>query len=204
MAMPPPGRYDRLMKAKERAPATYADLLQVPDHLVAEIVEGELIATPRPAARHAHAASAVAGELFGPFHRRPGTPGGPGGWWILFEPELHLGPDVLVPDLAGWRQERMPVVPDVAFFEQPPDWVCEILSPRTERLDRRHKVALYARAEVGHLWLVNPVAKTLEIYRREGPHWLLLVTHAEDERVRAEPFDAVELELARWWLPEEA
>ena len=101
--------------------ATYEDLMQVPAHLVAEILDGRLVTHPRPGPRHALAYSSLGDELVGPYHKGRG---GPGGWWILDEPELHLGPDVLVPDLAGWRREHMPELPDSAWFETPPDWVC--------------------------------------------------------------------------------
>ena len=124
--------------------------------------------------------------------------GGPGGWW-MDEPELHLGEDVLVPDLAGWRRERMPELPAAGYFEPPPDWVCEVISPSTARTDRVGKVPVYARAGVIHLWLIDPLARTLEVCRLEQGRWVLLATHADDERVRAEPFETVELELARLW-----
>jgi Uma2 family endonuclease len=175
--------------------ATYEDLLQVPENRVAEIVDGDLHASPRPAPRHALAAYVLGSDL-APFHHRRG---GPGGWWILFEPELHLGGDVLVPDLAGWRRERMPELPDTAAFIQAPDWVCEVVSPGTERLDRAKKMPAYARHAVGHLWLVNPATRTLEVYRLVDGRWLLLATHEGAALVRAEPFEAVELELARLW-----
>jgi len=184
------------LPAHARRPATYDDLLAVPDHLVAEILDGELHTSPRPAPRHARATTGLIGDLFGPFdHGR----GGPGGWWIFVEPELHLRGDVLVPDLAGWRRTRLPAMPGEAFFTLAPDWVCETLSPSTERIDRGKKLAIYAREGVGHLWLVNPIAETLEAYRLEQGRWLLLVTHAGDVAARVEPFDAVELELWRLW-----
>ncbi|MGE0682703.1 MAG: Uma2 family endonuclease, partial [Candidatus Binatia bacterium] len=110
--------------------ATYEDLLKVPDILIAEILDGELITSPRPASPHARAASVLIQDV-GPFDRQTGGPGGPGGWWILFEPELHLDADILVPDLAGWRRERMPVLRDMPYFAQAPDWVCEVVSPST-------------------------------------------------------------------------
>ena len=172
--------------------ATYDDLLAVPPNRVAEIVDGELHASPRPASRHALASSRLGSELGPPFDRGRG---GPGGWWILDEPELHLGEDVLVPDLAGWRRERMPQFPDTAFFTLAPDWVCEVVSPGTERLDRARKMPAYAREGVAHLWLLNPVARTLEVYRRAEGRWLLLTTHEGAAQVRAEPFDALELDL---------
>jgi Uma2 family endonuclease len=124
-----------------RRRATYEDLTQVPEHMVAEIIDGELYASPRPASPHARSASVMGGDLGGPFDRPPGGPEAPGGWWILDEPELHLGPDVMAPDLAGWRRERMPRIPDVAYFEQAPDWVCEVVSPRTGILDRHSATA---------------------------------------------------------------
>src|SRR5581483_11745138 len=136
-----------------KKPATYDDLIRVPDGKVAEILDGELYATPRPAAHHARVASALGFELGVPFDAGRG---GPGGWWILDEPELHLHADVVVPDLAGWRRERLPIIPDVAAFTLPPDWVCEVVSASTEGIDRGKKLAIYAREGVAHAWLLNP------------------------------------------------
>ncbi len=183
-----------------RRRATYRDVLDAPEHVVAEIIEGELYTTPRPASPHALAASAIGGDLFNPFHRDPADPVGPGGWWILDEPELHFGSDVLVPDLAGWRRGRLPQLPNVAYFTQVPDWICEIVSPATGRLDRVRKMRIYAREQVTHAWLVDPLHKTLEIYRLEAGRWVVAATHGGDERVRAEPFEAIEVHLQRWWL----
>lgn len=182
--------------------ATYQDLCDAPENLVAELIDGELFLNPRPAMPHALAESAIGAELFGRFHRRPGEPGGPGGWWILVEPELHLGDDVLVPDVAGWRRETLPVLPNVVGVRQPPDFVLEVVSPGTGRLDRVRKLPVYARAGVPHAWLVDPIARTLEIFRREGARWMLLSAHGGDESVRVEPFEAVELALSRWWMPD--
>jgi Uma2 family endonuclease len=181
--------------------ATYEDLLKVPDILIAEIVDGELITSPRPASPHARATSVIRGNL-DPFDRRSGGPGEPGGWWILFEPELHLGADILVPDLAGWRRERMPVLENVAYFELAPDWVCEVVSPRTARIDRVRKMPIYARERVSHLWLVHPGLQTLEVYRLEGQQWVVASSHVGTEGARAEPFEAIELDMSRWWLEE--
>jgi Uma2 family endonuclease len=186
-----------------RRRAAYEDLLKVPDILIAEILDGELITSPRPASPHARATSVIRGEL-DPFDRRPGGPGGPGGWWILFEPEVHLGADILVPDLAGWRRERMPVLRDVPYFEQVPDWVCEVVSPSTGRLYRVRKMPIYLREQVAHIWLVDPLQRTLEVYRLEGQRWVLVGTHGDTEMVRAEPFEAIELDMNRWWLEPEA
>jgi Uma2 family endonuclease len=184
------------MVAPIRRRASYADVQAAPRHLVAEIIAGELRLSPRPAGPHALVASVLGEELGPPFRRGRG---GPGGWIILDEPELHLGEDILVPDLAGWRRERMPAVSDVPYFELAPDWVCEVLSPSTEKTDRAHKLGLHAAAEVAHGWLVNPASRTLEVLRRQGPHWLTVGVHSDGARVRAEPFDAIELDLAVLW-----
>jgi Uma2 family endonuclease len=177
-------------------PATYEDLCKVPDHLVAEILDGELFATPRPALPHARTGSALGSELHGAFDQGRG---GPGGWWILFEPELHLAQDVLVPDLAGWRRTRLPAIPDAPFMTLAPDWACEILSPSTERMDRLRKLRIYAREGVPHLWLVNPLQRTLEILRLDRTHWTVAATHGGEEAIGAEPFEAITLDLARIW-----
>jgi Uma2 family endonuclease len=176
--------------------ATYEDLLQVPEHLVAEILNGELHAHPRPAPKHTLSASALGGKLFDPF----GTgSGGPGGWWILDEPELHLGAQVMVPNLAGWRRERMLELPETVWFELAPDWICEILSPSTAQTDRSIKIPLYAEHRVDYLWLVDPLLKTLEAYELREGRWSLLTTLKDDDRVRLAPFDAVEFSLADLW-----
>jgi Uma2 family endonuclease len=168
----------------------------VPEHLVAEIIDGELYTSPRPAVPHAIATGGLSADLIGPFDRGRG---GPGGWWILVEPELHLSQNVLVPDVAGWRRVRVPDLPRGAYLDIAPDWVCETISPSTERIDRGKKQAIYAREGVAHLWLLNPINETLESYRLEGGRWVLLATHAGDVNVAVEPFDAVALELWRLW-----
>jgi len=182
-------------------PATYQDVLDAPEHLIAEIIDGELVLSPRPALPHASASSAMGADLIGQFGRRR-SKGEPGGWWILDEPELHLGRHVLVPDLAGWRRERLPEVPAAPYLELAPDWVCEVLSPRTVRWDRMRKMDIYAAHGVGHAWLVDPEARLLEVYRRMDGSWLRAQAFAGPAVVRAEPFDAAELDLAEWWLPE--
>jgi Uma2 family endonuclease len=177
--------------------ATYADLLEVPATMVAEIIDGDLVASPRPALRHANASSRLGGALDGPFHRGAA---GPGGWIILDEPELHLGSDVVVPDLAGCRRERFPgAAADAASIDIAPDWICEFLSPSTAALDRTKKLPLYAREKVLHVWLVDPIAKTLEVLRLVDGRWTLVAAYEGDAKVRAEPFDAIELELAALW-----
>jgi Uma2 family endonuclease len=180
-----------------KKPATYEDLLRVPDHLVAEILGGELFATPRPAVPHAHTASRLNSALGVPFDEGRG---GPGGWRILIEPELHLHDEIVVPDLAGWRRDRLPSLPDAPFLTIAPDWVGEILSPSTERLDRVQKLAIYGREGVRHVWLVNPLLRTVEILQLDQGRWILIATHGGDEdAVTVEPFDAVPLELSRIW-----
>ncbi|MBA3888428.1 MAG: Uma2 family endonuclease [Acidobacteria bacterium] len=183
---------------RARRRATYDDLLAVPGHLVAEILDGELYTTPRPAPRYADASSGLGGALRGPFDRGRG---GPGGWRILFEPELHLGPDedIVVPDLAGWRRERLPRLPDEAFFRLPPDWVCEVLSPSTAAMDRVKKLTIYARERVSHAWLTDPIARTLEVLRLQSGRWTIAGTWAGADAVRAEPFEALAIDLTLLW-----
>jgi Uma2 family endonuclease len=184
------------MTLPAKRPATYADIVALPEHLVGEILNGDLVVSPRPAPRHGVASSALGATLGPPFQFGDG---GPGGWWIIDEPELHLGDDVLVPDLAGWRRERMPSAPEEAYFTLSPDWVCEVLSPSTSRVDRTRKLPIYARAGIPHAWLIDPGTQTLEVYRLESGHWIVAATHGGDERVRAVPFEAIALDLARPW-----
>lgn len=184
------------MNQAARKFATYEDLLALPGNLVGEIVNGRLIAQPRPAPRHSWAQSNIGSEIVGPFGQGRG---GPGGWWILTEPELHIAGDILVPDLAGWRREKMPRLPDTAWFETAPDWVCEILSPSTARDDRTEKMPLYARMGVSHLWLVDPILKTVEACENQQGRWLLLQTQANDAQVAIPPFEAVEWNLGVLW-----
>jgi Uma2 family endonuclease len=180
----------------ERKPATYADLEALPGSVVGEIVGGVLHASPRPAGPHTVTASHLGIALGGPFVVGRD---GPGGWFILHEPELHLGEDVLVPDLAGWRRERMPRPPEEVAFTLAPDWACEVLSPSTKALDRKEKLPVYAREGVRHVWLLDPMTRTLEVLGLEGEGYVLLATHSGRAHVRAEPFEAVELKLAFLW-----
>jgi Uma2 family endonuclease len=179
-----------------RRPATYDDIVALPEHLVGEIVHGVLQVSPRPAIPHALGASALGATLLLPMQFGDG---GPGGWWILDEPEVHLGGDVVVPDIAGWRRERLPEPPRDTALILAPDWVCEVLTPSTSRFDRTKKLPVYAHANVHHLWLLDPLAQTLEIYRLESEHWVLLTTHGGDELVRAAPFEVVPIDLKRLW-----
>jgi Uma2 family endonuclease len=181
--------------------ATYDDLRAVPDDRLAQIVDGELVTSPRPNLRHARAASVLGMDLGNPFERGRG---GPGGWWILYEPEVHLHDDALVPDLAGWRRERMPQPPSGNFTTVAPDWICEVLSPQTARVDRIRKLPIYGREGVANAWLIDPGAQTLEVFRRVDQAWLLVATHEGTDRVRVEPFAEVELELGALWIDQDS
>lgn len=169
-----------------------------PSHVVAEVVDGQLSLMARPRPPHAKVCARMARALGG-FHDPDDAD--PGGWAILIEPELHLGtqPDIVDPDLAGWRRERLPEEPTTAAIALAPDWVCEILSESTEALDRGAKRRIYGRERVGHLWLCDPRIRTLEVYRLDGGRWVEIDTHEGDVRVRAAPFEEIEIDLARIW-----
>ena len=176
--------------------ATYQDVIDAPAHRIAEIVGGTLYTHPRPAMPHALASSALQSDLSSTFQFGRG---GPGGWWIIFEPELHLGEDIVVPDLAGWRRERMPDYPETAYVTLPPDWVCEVLSASTRRLDLQEKRPVYAREGIAHLWLVDPADRTLEAFELRDGQWVLIGSAKDDEPVSIPPFDAITFSLADLW-----
>jgi Uma2 family endonuclease len=176
--------------------ATYDDLVRVPEHFVAEMFDGELYASPRPALPHARATVVLVGRLGDSFDFGDG----PGGWLLLVEPELHFGNDVLVPDLAGWRRERLPSTPNEPYLTLAPDWICEVLSPSTEYIDRGKKLRIYAREGVAHAWLVDPSRKTLEVLALESGSFAQIDEHHGNANIRARPFDAVELELKALWI----
>ncbi|HNC99920.1 MAG TPA: Uma2 family endonuclease [Myxococcota bacterium] len=187
----------------------YRQLRALPPNRNGEIVGGELITSPRPAIPHMSIGTSLSAELRIRFRRGRGGGAPPTGWWILGEPELHLSArgqtHVLSPDIAGWKRERMPMVPTVAYTELTPDWVCEILSPSTESFDRKAKARLYLEAGVTWLWLVSPRARTVEAYRREGAFWMQLGVWTDEDVAAIEPFQEFELELWQWWdgLPQE-
>ncbi len=183
-----------------RRPATYEDIEALPLGWVGELIDDELWAFPRPSKWHTWVASVLGGLLGNAFSFGQD---GPGGWWIISEPELHFGKQVLVPDLAGWRRERVPGLLDAddPTFEVAPDWACEVLSPSTAALDRERKLPIYHRQGVGHAWLVEPRRQSLEVYRRGAPGWQLVARHGGSEVVRAEPFEAEPLDLGRLWAP---
>ncbi len=186
------------MVASARKRASYDDVLAAPSGKIAEVLDGVLYTSPRPGTPHAHAASVLGEELGPPFRRGRG---GPGGWIILDEPELHLGqqPDIVVPDLAGWRLTRMPTLPIAPYLTLAPDWICEVLSPSTEAVDRAEKMPIYAREGVAHVWLLDPLMRTLEAFRLDGQTFRLLATWRDEAVVRAEPFDAIALQLEYLW-----
>ena len=188
--------------AEAQAPnrASYRDVLDAPPNMVAEIVGGVLRTHPRPAPLHAFASSGLGASLGPPFGYGRG---GPGGWWIIDEPELHLGEDVLVPDLAGWRRERIPTLPETAWFTIAPDWACEVLSPSTRALDKGAKRAIYAREQVSWLWLVDPEVRTLEAFELRDGHWVLLDTVTGNAAVSLPPFEAIAFDLGDLWWPAE-
>jgi Uma2 family endonuclease len=176
----------------------YEQLLALPDNLTGEIINGGLYTQPRPSGRHGVVEGELGASLLPPFQRGRG---GPGGWWIIPEPEVHFVRDsvVTVPDLAGWRRERMPNIPDDHRFEIVPDWVCEILSPSTAKKDRVLKLPLYAHYQVRHVWLIDPLAKTLEAFALTEQGWLLIATLQDDDAVSVPPFDAISFSLADLW-----
>ena len=186
------------MAKPAKRPATYDDLLKVPENLVAELIDGELYTSPRPASRHARTAGAIYSRLYRLFDDGDG---GPGGWWIVFEPELHLNGDALVPDVAGWRKERVPEYPDVPAWTIAPDWVCEVLSPGTTKFDRLLKLPRYAREGVEHAWIAEPMTHTIEVHQRIEARMELVAVHTGDGAERIVPFDAIALPLDRLWLP---
>ena len=171
------------MRDPQKKPATYEDLKALPENMVGQILEGELIAMPRPALPHAQVTSNAGGDI----NARFGRSGPPGGWWILDEPEVHLSSDVLVPDLGGWRRERLPVVPAAAFLTLPPDWVLEVLSPSTASIDRIVKARIYAREGVRWMWLIDPAARTIEAHRLQDGGWFRTGAWGAGEKIRSEP-----------------
>ena len=184
------------MAEPAKRPATYADLEAVPSHLVAEIIDGELLTHPRPSPRHGATASALGAELGTRFQK---SRGGPGGWVFIVEPELHLGPHVVVPDIAGWHQSRLRLSPDATFIKITPDWVCEILSASTEKRDRTVKMRIYAEAGIPHFWLIDPRQQFLEVVELREGRWLRIGAWNSDDEVRAPPFDAISFSLADLW-----
>jgi Uma2 family endonuclease len=181
----------------EKRVATYQDVLDAPEHMVAELIDGELFLSPRPGNPHGVVTSRLHGELYARFS---GGGAGSNGWLFIVEPELHLGDRVLVPDIAGWRTSRLPTVPDAAYVTVAPDWICETASKSTEKLDRKRKLPIYASAGVGYAWLVHPRLRSLEVFEAHERRWTLVETFSDNDRARAVPFEDFELDLSRlWW-----
>ncbi len=176
--------------------ATYQDVLDAPAHVVAEVIAGRLVTQPRPNPRHSAAASRLGVKLGNPFDFGDG---GPGGWLILDEPEIHLGDEIVVPDLAGWRRERMPKLPETPYFELIPDWICEVISPSTAHWDRGPKRDIYARHGLRHLWHVDPTDRLLEAFELQEDRWVLLATLTNDAEVALPPFAEVPFALDALW-----
>lgn len=179
-------------------PTLYEDLAALPEGLTGEILDGQLHTQPRPTGSQVRTETELAYDLVGSYGRGRG---GPSGWWILVEPEIHFVTDeeVAVPDLVGWRRERMPQIPQGRRFEVVPDWICEVVSPSTASKDREIKMPLYARYGVAFAWLVDPTRRTLETFRLEGREWRLLADASGDDRIAVTPFDALQLDLSNLW-----
>jgi Uma2 family endonuclease len=185
-------------RGKGKKPATYEDIEALPVGWVGELIEEELVASPRPATRHLRVTTRL-GMLLGVAFDLGQR--GPGGWWFLDEPELHFERNVLVPDLAGWRRDRVPEPPAAPWLTLAPDWICEVLSPKTWMVDRARKMPLYYREGVGHAWLIDPARRALEVYRTGSGYWERTRIYEGNGTVRVEPFEAVPLELGLLWLP---
>ncbi len=186
------------MSEPARKRATYEDLYAIPENMTGEIIDGELVVTPRPSRKHVRAASIMGIRIGSPYDLGEGE--GPGGWIILDEPEVAFGANILVPDLAGWKKERFPAQEDHNWISAAPDWICEILSPGTALYVRTKKMPVYAEHEVRYAWLIDPVLMSLEVFRLEGGRWSFLGAFGEREKVHAEPFSEMELNLGDLWL----
>ena len=178
--------------------ATYEDLFNIPENMRGEIINGELIVTPRPSRKHGYVAATLIEEVGPPYHRGRG---GPGGWIFIVEPEIILGEHIIIPDVAGWKAERFPKEEEQNPISAVPDWVCEIISsPKGELYDRGEKMSIYAEYGVHHAWLINPAIRSLEAYRLESGRWSRLGVFGERKKVRVEPFQEIEFDLGDFWL----
>jgi Uma2 family endonuclease len=178
------------------APKTIRDLLAIPaDERFHEIIDGELSPKAQPSARHG-AAQLATTQLLRPFNRRPGGSGGPGGWWFAAETEVEFDSDqVYRPDVSGWRRDRLAALPTEAPVRVRPDWICEVLSPSNASQDTVKKLRGYHRGGVPHYWIIDPIAQTLTVHRHTEAGYLVVLAAESGERVRAEPFDAIELQV---------
>lgn len=176
--------------------ATYEDLLSLPENVTGQIVDGVLYTQPRPAFRHQRGTTQLASKLS---ERFDSDGHGPPEWFIFTEPEVHFGRHVLVPDIAGWRRSTMPEWPDEAYTSICPDWVCEALSPSTAKFDRIQKLPIYFEFGVSHVWILDPTEHTVEIFKHARGGYQLIGTHKDDDRLQAEPFDALTIDLSKLW-----
>ena len=181
--------------------ATYQDVLDAPAHLVAEIMGGDLYLRERPAPRTGLAMSRLSAGLQGAFAlgRSAPDPLFVQDWWILREPELRLGGQILAPDLVGWRRERMERLPDTQYLTLAPDWVCQVLSTEQHRRELPDRRRLYARERVRHLWLVHLAERALEAFELRHGGWVPIATAKDDEPVSIRPFDAITFSLGDLW-----
>lgn len=177
--------------------ATYEDLFDLPENILGEILSGELVTQPRPAPRHANASAALCAALRTNFG--PNTTDKQDGWWILFEPECHPGDDIIVPDIAGWRKVNMPHLPETAWFSLRPDWVCEVVSPSTAKYDRGIKRDIYAREQVPHYWIVDPIARMIEVFALQEGDWSQIDLVSDEQVVNLKPFEVLPFDLSILW-----
>lgn len=182
------------MRAPAKEKATYDDVLRAPENMVAELIDGELYTWPRPRARHGTAQTRILIDVGGKY----GIGHKPDAWWLITEPEVHLGSNAVVPDIGGWRPARMPRLPD-SHISLVPDWVCEVLSPSTARVDRGKKLATYARFGVPWAWYVDVDEHAFEVMRLDGEKWTIVEVFTEPEIVHAEPFPAADIDLGLIW-----
>ena len=181
--------------------AIYEDLLRLPDDVRAEVLAGQIVTAPAPLPKHSRAQRALGRFIGGPFDDDDGR-GGPGGWWIFVEVDIAFGlHDIVRPDLAGWRRERLVAPGELRPISIRPDWVCEVLSPSTAARDKVQKRKLYAEHGVPHYWIIDVDARTLEAFSLEGGRWLLTGSYDEHDAASIPPFQAIELEIGRLFLP---
>ncbi len=174
----------------------YEDLCALPENVVGEIINEELVVSPRPGFEHANASSAIGSIFFAPYQLGKN---GPGGWWILDEPEIHLKDQVVVPDVAGWKRERLPKPAGTTYFSLAPDWACEVLSPSTVRYDRISKLKIYAENKVPYYWIVDPLNRVLEVLILDGKGYKADLAFGKDDLVKAPPFEDLEFNLGELW-----
>ena len=175
---------------------TIADWLAQPEDARLELIDGEFFEKAAPTMDHARAQISIGAFIWGSFDRKPGGPSGPGGWWIGSEVDIALDGRGYRPDLAGWRRERMPVLRKERPVTVRPDWICEIVSESNRTTDTVKKLRRYHQSGVPHYWILDQLERTLTVHRN-GPDGYLIALRAEaHERVRAEPFDAIELQVS--------